>query len=43
MTQNEHTLIAAVILQFILHVFLKQHFVTKKDKKEWSKIIGRFF
>jgi hypothetical protein len=47
MTQNEHNLIAGIILiiiyQIIYHKILKHHPVAKKNRKELSDIFGKYF
>ena len=46
MTQNEHYVVAVIIMlsiqQLIWHKFIKNHPATKKNKKEWYKILGKF-
>ena len=46
MSQNEHIIVAVIIgliiQQFIWHRFIKNHPATKKNKKEWYKILGKF-
>jgi hypothetical protein len=47
MTQNEHTWLALFILMIIYqpiwHLLLKHHPVTQKNRKEWLKILGKYF
>jgi len=43
MTQNEHSFIASLILIILYAVFLKRYFVTEKNRREWQKIVGRWF
>lgn len=47
MTQNEHNLIAGIILiiiyQIIYHKVLKHHPIAKKNRKELSRIFGKYF
>jgi hypothetical protein len=43
MTQNEHTLVALIILTALWYLFIKRYFVTEKDLKEWEEIIKRHF
>ncbi len=47
MTQNEHNLVAGVILiilyQIIFHTILKHHPVTKKNMKELLEIFKEYF
>lgn len=47
MTQNEHTLIAMIVLfigwQTIFHTILKHHPVTKKNMEELSEIFKEYF
>ena len=47
MTQNEHNVVAMIvsfiIYQIIFHKILKHHPVAKKNRKELSKIFGKYF
>ena len=39
----KHTILSCLILQLIWIFFLKDYFVTKKNIKDWEKIIKDFF
>jgi hypothetical protein len=47
MTQNEHNLVAVIVMiiiyQIIWHTILKHHPVTKKNTKEWLNIFDEYF
>lgn len=47
MTQNEHNLVAGIILivmyQVVFHTILKHHPVTQKNIQEWFDILGEYF
>ncbi len=40
MTQNMHAIIAFILYQITWHLFLKKHFVFKKEKEFWKKILS---
>jgi len=46
MTQQEHTIIATIICmilyQIIFHKYIKNHPITKKARKEWLRIMGKY-
>lgn len=43
MTELEHAIVGYIVLTIIWHAFLKQHFITKKDRRRYRKIMNEYF
>lgn len=42
MTQFMHTFIGCLLVHITWHLFLKKHFVFKKEKEFWKRVMPKF-